>query len=61
MMKLPTKNLTKTQRVELHQVLQRRFENNNKRHPNISWTTVVNKLSAQPAVLWSVWQMEETG
>lgn len=60
-MKLPTKNLTKTQSVELFQVLQRRFENNNKRHPNISWTTVAKKLSAQPAVLWSVWQMEETG
>lgn len=49
------------QRDELLQTLQRRFEDNSERHPGLEWTDVQARLAANPAKLWSLYEMERTG
>lgn len=50
-----------TRQTELLQILQQRFEKNPKRHPGVSWSTVSDKIYKQPALLWTIDQMEVTG
>jgi hypothetical protein len=57
-----TKNtLSPEQREELLLVLQARFEKNMKRHKGLEWSKVEAKLEANPAKLWSLYEMEATG
>ena len=46
---------------ELLKTLQVRFEKNMHRHKGIEWSKVQAKLEAQPASMWSLNEMEETG
>jgi len=45
----------------LLQALQRRFEQNLHRHPQITWATVLSRLRGNPDALTSLLQMEATG
>lgn len=55
------KTLSPKQSESLLKTLKARFEKNTKRHKGIDWTKVESKLKANPAKLWSLFQMEETG
>jgi hypothetical protein len=55
------KELPPEDRAPLLEALQARFEKNMSRHPNIEWPAVLARLEANPAKLWSLNQMEETG
>jgi hypothetical protein len=55
------KKLSAEQREELLLALEVRFEKNMKRHKNIEWTKVQEKLKANPSKLWSLNEMEHTG
>ena len=55
------KTLTAKQRTELLDVLKVRFAKNPHRHKNIEWTDVESRLTANPAKLWSLLEMEESG
>jgi len=55
------KELLPTQRAELLQALQTRFEKNAGRHQGLEWTKVQAKLGAKPDKLWSLHEMERTG
>jgi hypothetical protein len=46
---------------ELLNILQHRFEKNMHRHKGVQWAEVRPKLEANPAKLWSLNEMEETG
>jgi hypothetical protein len=50
-----------TRQTELLQILQQRFEKNQKRHPGITWFHVLESIHKQPALLWTIDQMEITG
>lgn len=56
-----TGRLSPKQREELLKTLQARFARNMKRHKDIDWDTVEEKLEANTTKLWSLFQMEETG
>jgi len=49
------------QNEEFLQLLQKRFEKNMPRHARLSWKDVLQKLTAYPAKLKILMQMEETG
>lgn len=53
--------ISQEQQTELLHTLQSRFEKNHNRHSGIEWAKVQAKLTANPAKLWSLFQMEETG
>lgn len=55
------KKLSAEQQEELLKTLQTRFEKNMKRHKNIEWAKVHEKLKKHPAKLWSLNEMEITG
>jgi hypothetical protein len=55
------KELSAKQRGELLSTLKVRFEKNVKRHQGIAWADVEARLSADPAKLWSLSEMERTG
>ncbi|RZL34810.1 MAG: DUF4256 family protein, partial [Pedobacter sp.] len=55
------KELSPTQSDELISLLKIRFEKNKNRHVAITWTDVEKKLSANPAKLWILNEMEHTG
>ena len=55
------KQLSTEQQTELLQILKSRFDKNIKRHQNIDWNTVEEKLIANPQKLWSLNEMEKTG
>jgi hypothetical protein len=55
------KALSQTQRNELLNTLITRFEKNKNRHKGPDWSDVQAKLEANPAKLWSLNAMEETG
>ena len=58
---MPGKNkLTPAQSDKLIQTLKTSFENNMKRHKDIEWTKVQQKLEANPDKLWSLAEMEAT-
>lgn len=59
---MPTKKvLPATQRNNLLEILETRFEKNAHRHKGISWLEVKNRLLVQPKKLWTLDAMEETG
>lgn len=60
-MKVLKKKLSIDERLELLMVLQVRFEKHKNRHKGLDWTKVQTKLEANPAKLWSLFQMEKTG
>ena len=53
--------LSPTQREELLDTLQGRFEKNMKRHAGLVWAKVLARLEADPGKLWSLAEMERTG
>lgn len=53
--------LSTEQREALLTTLKARFEKNKNRHTDIEWAAVQAKLEANPAKLWSLDKMEETG
>jgi hypothetical protein len=55
------KRLLAEQREELLSVLNTRFEKNMTRHKGIDWAKVQTRLEANPAKLWSLHSMEQTG
>lgn len=55
------KQLSPEQHSELLGILKARFEKNMKRHKGIAWDAVAAKLDANPAKLWSLDKMEQTG
>jgi len=55
------KELSATQRDELIKILKSRFEKNMNRHQGIEWKKIETKLTAAPAKLWSLNEMEITG
>ena len=61
MSKTVKKKLSADESEELILVLRNRFEKNMDRHKGIAWDGVEEKLKANPAKLWSLSQMEETG
>lgn len=56
-----SKQLSSDQTASLLRELKTRFEKNMHRHPGIEWLEVEARLKANPAKLWSLDQMEETG
>ena len=54
------KKLPVQQQAELIKILKTRFEKNMNRHKGIEWPEVEAKLSANPAKLWSLNEMEIT-
>jgi len=54
------KQLTPDQAEELIHILYHRFEKNKKRHPNLDWFPIKEKLEQNLSKLWSLYQMEET-
>src|SRR5678815_5888843 len=55
------KELSAAQRDELIKILKYRFEKNMNRHQGVEWKKVETKLTADPAKLWSLNEMEITG
>lgn len=55
------KELSSTQITALLEVLKSRFDKNMPRHKNLEWSQIQTKLKAQPAKLWSLQEMEQTG
>ncbi|MBX2891059.1 MAG: DUF4256 domain-containing protein [Saprospiraceae bacterium] len=55
------KELPPSQREELLSTLKARFEKNMNRHEGLEWAKVQARLDANPAKLWSLHVMEETG
>ncbi len=55
------KKLSSTLREELLQTLKTRFEKNRHRHKGLEWDKLKTKLLANPAKLWSLDEMENTG
>ena len=55
------KELSAEQQEKLLRILKNRFEKHPHRHAAINWADVQAKLEANPAKLWSLDEMEETG
>jgi hypothetical protein len=55
------KKLPAGDRDALLDTLKARFEKHMSRHPGLAWKTVEARLSANPARLWSIGEMERTG
>ena len=55
------KQLSTEQRESLLKTLKARFEKNTARHKGITWADIQAKLEANPAKLWSLHEMENTG
>lgn len=55
------KKLSAGDRKALLEILKARFEKNMNRHRDVDWQTVEARLSADPAKLWSLSEMERTG
>ena len=54
-------SISKIEKDNLLQTLQKRFESHPERHLNISWEEVLTKLEAQPQKIRYLYLMEETG
>lgn len=61
MAKSSNNKLTAEQQKELIAVLKKRFEKNSKRHKNMNWQAIENKLIANPTKLYSLYLLEQTG
>ncbi len=55
------KHLSTEQRAELLDTLRERFEGNAARHKGSKWADILARLDADPAKLWSLFEMERTG
>ncbi|ANE52307.1 DUF4256 domain-containing protein [Flavisolibacter tropicus] len=55
------KKLSAEQQSTLISVLKARFEKNKNRHKGIEWTSVQERLEANPGKLWPLNEMESTG
>lgn len=53
--------LSTDESASLFKVLQKRFENNLRRHEGLDWPAVQAKLERQPDKVWSLAEMEKTG
>jgi hypothetical protein len=60
-MKVKNGKLSGKQSDELIQILKNRFAKNMKRHKDLEWTKVQERLEANPGKLWSLNEMENTG
>jgi len=60
-MDMNRKELLQEQKEELIKVLKTRFDKNMKRHEDIEWDKVLERLEANPDKLWSLNEMERTG
>lgn len=56
-----TDALTKDEQEKLLEILEERFVDHMERHPDITWTTVKEKLTKQPEKLSIINEMERTG
>ena len=56
-----SKELGPGQQKELLNTLKTRFTKNMHRHKGLEWSKIEAKLESNPAKLWSLYQMEETG
>jgi hypothetical protein len=56
-----TKKLPAPRQAELLSILQTRFKKNMERHKGIDWSKVQSRLETNPAKLWSLNEMEESG
>ncbi len=61
MSKATSKKLSSADSKGLLEILKTRFEKNMKRHKGIEWPEVQKKLESNPARLWSLQEMEDTG
>jgi uncharacterized protein YpuA (DUF1002 family) len=52
--------LSTEQTEELLKILKNRFLENKKRHENIEWSKVEEKLKSNPEKLWSLNEMEQS-
>lgn len=55
------RELSTEQSAEFLEILKNRFEKNITRHPDLAWADVQARLEANPAKLWSLYEMERTG
>lgn len=55
------KQLSAQEREELLVILKRRFEQNMQRHKGLTWDKVLARLEGQPAKLWTLNAMEQSG
>jgi hypothetical protein len=55
------KTLQPKQREKLLSALKARFEKNMSRHRDVAWANVQARLERDPAKLWSLYEMEQTG
>ena len=55
------KRLNVSQRNELLEILQVRFEGNTHRHDGVAWSDVAARLDNSDKALWSLHEMERTG
>jgi hypothetical protein len=60
-MKTSSPTLSAQERDALIQTLKARFEKYTKRHKGLTWASVLTRLDAAPAALWSLSEMERTG
>jgi len=56
-----TTELSMEQSEELLSILKTRFNKNMKRHKDLDWDTIAEKLEANPDKLWSLGEMESSG
>lgn len=56
-----SKSLSLDQKVDMLEILKRRFNSNANPLQDINWKDVVSKLEANPDKLWSLMQMEASG
>lgn len=55
------KELSVQEQQDLLTILEKRFENNMKRHENLEWSKIETKLHTNSKKLWSLNEMEKTG
>jgi len=58
---MKSETLAEEQREKLVKILKERFEAKKKRHPEIDWSEVMDRLSRDAKALWSLNEMERTG
>ncbi|MBA5629784.1 DUF4256 domain-containing protein [Moheibacter lacus] len=54
------KQLSEKEKTEILQILQTRFEKNEKRHKGLDWNKVKEKLESRPEKIWTLTEMEKT-
>lgn len=58
---MSTQKLTSEQKSQLLEVMRTRFDKNSARHKGLDWNKIKEKLEANPAKLWSLNEMENSG